>query len=33
MLTEPVERFTITAANSGTVSLKWDKTEADFTVK
>jgi len=33
MTTQPTERFTIMAANSGKVSMKWDKTEVDFTVK
>ena len=32
-LTTPVEKFTITAANSGEVNLKWDRTQVDFTVK
>ena len=32
-LTTPVEKFTIMAANSGEVTLKWDKTQVDFTVK
>ena len=32
-LAAPVEQFTIEAANSGKVALRWEKTEADFMVK
>jgi len=32
-LSQPVERFTITADNSGKVAMKWATTEADFMVK
>lgn len=32
-LAAPVEQFTIEAANSGKVAMRWEKTEVDFTVK